>query len=668
MAEKKEKRYVSDNAQLMAEWDWEKNNKIGIYPSTITLGSDKKVWWLCNAGHSYNASIANRANLNRGCPYCSNKKVLVGYNDLATINPSLAAEWHPTRNNTLSPSGVLSGTSEKVWWKCAQGHEWEASVINRHKHGSNCPFCSHLVAIPGNTDLATQYPHVAKEWHPTKNGTLSPSLVLPGSDKVVWWMCEQGHEWQAPVKRCLKSRGCPYCSGRKPIKGKNDIQSQNPFLANEWNQRKNRVSASEVSIRSGIKYWWTCSKCGFEWQATPHNRTNGALSTGCPQCAQESQTSYPEQVIYYYISKHYPDAVNRYSDAFFGRMELDIYIPMLKIGIEYDGVAWHSADEIKEREQQKYLVCQEQGVFLIRIRENSNENFTAACDQLININYHPCNQDLYQTLMLLSKFIPMEDDFLVDRDEQDIRAKYVARFRENSLENLRPDIAANWNHKKNKSISPNMVTLGSHYKAWWICDQGHEWQTPVSSMVKNRNKFPNSTGCPYCAGQRVISGETDINTLAPHLVQEWNYSRNQDMLPEQTAAQSNKKAWWICQYEHEWEATISSRYRGLGCPYCSGRRILPGYNDFATKYPSLMTEWDFEKNISIEPTKVGAADKTKVWWICEKSHQYEASISNRSNGQKCPYCTGKKVFSGTNDLATLNPEILGEWDYEKKRY
>ena len=114
----------------------------------------------------------------------------------------------------------------------------------------------------------------------------------------------------------------------------------------------------------------------------------------------------------------------------------------------------------------------------------------------------------------------MEDDFLVDRDEQDIRAKYVARFRENSLENLRPDIAANWNHKKNKSISPNMVTLGSHYKAWWICDQGHEWQTPVSSMVKNRNKFPNSTGCPYCAGQRVISGETDINTLAPHLVQE----------------------------------------------------------------------------------------------------------------------------------------------------
>ena len=140
VAEKKEKRYVSDNAQLMAEWDWEKNSNIGIYPNAITFGSDKKAWWLCHAGHSYSASIANRANLNRGCPYCSNKKVLVGYNDLATINPSLAAEWHPTRNNALSPSDVLSGTAKKVWWKCNHGHEWEASVVNRHKHGSSCPY------------------------------------------------------------------------------------------------------------------------------------------------------------------------------------------------------------------------------------------------------------------------------------------------------------------------------------------------------------------------------------------------------------------------------------------------------------------------------------------------------------------------------------------------
>jgi hypothetical protein len=97
-------------------------------------------------------------------------------------------------------------------------------------------------------------------------------------------MCKQGHEWQAPVKRCLKDQGCPYCSGRKPIEGKNDIQSQNAFLASEWKQSKNGKSASEVSIRSGIKYWWTCSKCGFEWQATPANRSQGK---GCHQCAKK---------------------------------------------------------------------------------------------------------------------------------------------------------------------------------------------------------------------------------------------------------------------------------------------------------------------------------------------------------------------------------------------
>ena len=573
MAEKKEKRYVSDNARLMEEWDWEKNSNIGIYPNAITLGSDKKAWWLCHEKHSYSSSIANRANLNRGCPYCSNKKVLVGYNDLATVNPSLTAEWHPTRNGTLSPSDVLPGTAKKVWWKCAHGHEWETSVVNRHKHGSNCPYCSHLLAIPGETDLATQYPQIAKEWHPIKNDLLSPSSVLPGSDKVVWWICEQGHEWQAPVKRCLKDQGCPYCSGRKPIEGKNDIQSQNALLASEWNQSKNGKSASEVSIRSGIKYWWTCSKCRFEWQATPHNRTNGALGTGCPQCAQESQTSYPEQVLFYFIRKHYSDAINRYTDTFLGRMELDIYIPSLKIGIEYDGVAWHSVKETQERELQKYLACQKHGVFLIRIRENSNENFTTACDQLISISRHPSNQDLHQTLTLVSKHVPMDDVFAIDLEEQQIRATYIVREKEHALSVVSPSIIKYWSFEKNKDISPNNISIGSKYRAWWRCEQGHEWQAVVSAMVRNRYKHPSKSGCPYCANQKVLIGFNDLSTTNPQLAREWHPSLNQILSPTTVTRGSNKKAWWLCSVcGHKWQAQINSRSKGTGCPECAKQK------------------------------------------------------------------------------------------------
>ena len=93
MAEKKEKRYVSDNAQLMAEWDWEKNNELNFNPEKLTFGSNKKAWWKCSKGHKWQASISNR-NIGNGCPCCGGQMILKGYNDLQTVNPTLAEEWN----------------------------------------------------------------------------------------------------------------------------------------------------------------------------------------------------------------------------------------------------------------------------------------------------------------------------------------------------------------------------------------------------------------------------------------------------------------------------------------------------------------------------------------------------------------------------------------------
>ena len=109
MAEKKEKRYVSDNTQLMAEWNWEKNNELNFQPETLTLGSTKKVWWKCQKGHEWQATVANRS-IGRGCAYCSGKKVLKGYNDLQTVNPALAEEWNYENNNGLTPEDETPGS------------------------------------------------------------------------------------------------------------------------------------------------------------------------------------------------------------------------------------------------------------------------------------------------------------------------------------------------------------------------------------------------------------------------------------------------------------------------------------------------------------------------------------------------------------------------------
>jgi len=87
MAEKKEEQYVSDNAQLMTEWNWEKN--IEISPFSTTLGSGKKVWWKCSRGHEWIADVNSRKKGN-GCPVCAGKRVLIGYNDLASTHPQIA--------------------------------------------------------------------------------------------------------------------------------------------------------------------------------------------------------------------------------------------------------------------------------------------------------------------------------------------------------------------------------------------------------------------------------------------------------------------------------------------------------------------------------------------------------------------------------------------------
>ena len=153
------------------------------------------------------------------CPYCSGNKVMPGFNDLATTHPNLALEWHPTKNGELSPTMFSRGSTRKVWWKCAEGHEWQATIGSRSQ-GSGCPYCSGNKVMPGFNDLATRNPVLATEWNTTRNGDLLPTQVTSKSGKKVWWICKKGHEWQATVSSRSNGSGCPECSRQKRSKGK----------------------------------------------------------------------------------------------------------------------------------------------------------------------------------------------------------------------------------------------------------------------------------------------------------------------------------------------------------------------------------------------------------------------------------------------------------------
>ena len=119
------------------------------------------------------------------------------------------------RNGALTPEQVAPASNKKVWWRCPKGHDYQAVVASRTQRNGGCPYCANTKVLPGFNDLATKYPEIAAQWHPTMNGSLTPDHVLPGSRKKVWWQCSSGHVWQAVIysRTGNRSSGCPFCTG-----------------------------------------------------------------------------------------------------------------------------------------------------------------------------------------------------------------------------------------------------------------------------------------------------------------------------------------------------------------------------------------------------------------------------------------------------------------------
>ena len=135
---------------------------------------------------------------------------------MRTGNTHVLREWDKDKNGGITPDMISSGSSRKVWWRCEQGHSWQADVFSRTKGSSRCPYCLGKLAIHGKTDLASRYPEIAREWHPTLNGNLTPAMVTAGSRKKVWWICSEGHVWKAAIysRGGKQKTGCPVCAGK----------------------------------------------------------------------------------------------------------------------------------------------------------------------------------------------------------------------------------------------------------------------------------------------------------------------------------------------------------------------------------------------------------------------------------------------------------------------
>jgi superfamily II DNA or RNA helicase len=270
--------------KIADEWHPTKNG--ALTPDRVTAGSNKKAWWICSKGsdHEWEAIIGSRTRLDVGCPFCAGKNPSVT-NSLANLYPEISKEWHPTKNGTLTPHQVVAGSGKNVWWKCPNGpdHEWEGRIAHRGS-GSGCPFCRGLKSSVTNS-LANRYPEIAKEWHPTKNGTLTPDQVVAGSQKKAWWKCSHGsdHQWEAIIYSRVRGNGCPFCSGKK-VSVTNSLASLYPEIAKEWHPERNgKLTSAQVVAGSNKTFWWKCIKASdHEWKTSIAHRVEG---TGCPFCS-----------------------------------------------------------------------------------------------------------------------------------------------------------------------------------------------------------------------------------------------------------------------------------------------------------------------------------------------------------------------------------------------
>ena len=205
------------------------------------------------------------------------------------IRPDLIDQWHPTKNGELKPEDFSAQSNRKVWWKCPNGHEWEAQICNRSNSSGLCPICTNRKLLTGFNDLATIDPQLASEWHPTKNGSIKPNTILGYAKVKVWWQCKNGHEWEATVDNRHKGKGCPYCSGNKLDKGINDLVTLYPDIAKDWDYEKNAgMGPDEIMPHSGKKVWWKCSECQREAFTSPAER----IRRPCKHGQRKNNTNY----------------------------------------------------------------------------------------------------------------------------------------------------------------------------------------------------------------------------------------------------------------------------------------------------------------------------------------------------------------------------------------
>lgn len=506
--------YISDDPQLerfVLQWHPTKN---GIQtPDNTQKGSGRTIWWQCSnyPDHEWTAMPLARISQSQGCPYCSNRRVLNGFNDLATLNPTLMLDWHPTKNTEFTPFTVAPSANKKAWWLGKDcGHEWEATINSRNS-GNKCPYCSNRKILSGFNDLVsdTRYTKVVTEWHPTRNLELTPSTVAPASNKKVWWQCSDGHEWETSItNRTMRGSNCPVCAKKKPKVSL--ITVADSSFGHEWSDQ-NEKTAKQMTLGSNKIGIWVCAiNAQHVWKATISNRARGS---GCRICSNQEimagindlASSLNHQ---YLVQEWHPnnqlkptevgigtDITVKWKCVFGHEWNANIYsrstlnhgcpecLGRTKQGetrfkvSDYPALAsqWHAQNDLTPEK----VSFRSAKIIIWQCSKESNHVWSAT----------PASRSL-------------------DGNDCPVCAGRLVLSGVNDLASIPENakLVVQW-HPDN-IVQPTEVTAGSNLLVKWLCDKDakHVWTTTVSSRTRK-----DASGCPNCALARSSSkGEEEV--------------------------------------------------------------------------------------------------------------------------------------------------------------
>lgn len=476
---------------LALQWDAERNGELS--PRDVACGSHRKLWWKDSLGHVWKAS-PNTRKQGYGCPFCSNRYTLPGFNDLKSRNPELAAEWDTDMNGLLKPENVSPSSGRRVWWKCKLGHKWASTVSNRAK-GHGCPICENKQVLIGFNDLTSKYPRIAEEWDLEKNYPLTPNSVTPGSAQKVWWKDKYGHCWETAVYSRTEGRGCPYCANLKVLEGFNDLCSQNPDIAAEWDFDKNSpMTPKQLTSTSSCKVWWI-DKHGHSWKTSVKNR---AMGHGCPYCAgkkvllgfNDFASQYPLLAAEWDTSKNMqltPESVTSSSGrqvwwrcTAYGhswrapvcRRAYGAGCPICagqQLLVGFNDLATRNPDIANEWDDEKNAPMTPRDVFPAskkmvwwRCSAYGHSWRAQVAHRTNGVNCPVCAN---------KTILPGYND----------------------LASTHPELLSSWDFDRN-TVSPNEIPPGAARKIWWKCENGHHWRCTINGRLRGSN-------CPYCAGR-----------------------------------------------------------------------------------------------------------------------------------------------------------------------